>query len=105
MPVVVDTELAAGTSGGRGRRWSRRTWPTAVADAIEQPRFDVFVPRSMSAFVRVLALLPERARVRLARFTVPDQVKETDQAARREYEAGAVERPARDLPSGAPPPA
>ena len=92
MPVVVDTELAAGTSGGRGRTLQPEDVATAVADAIERPRFDVFVPRSMSAFVRVLALLPERARVRLARFTVPDQVKETDQAARREYEAGQVER-------------
>ncbi len=92
MPVVVDTELAAGTSGGRGKTLRPEDVATAVADAIEKPRFDVFVPRSMSAFVRVLALLPERARVRLARFTVPDQVKETNQAARREYEAATVER-------------
>jgi short-subunit dehydrogenase len=93
MPVVVDTELAAGTSGGRGKTLKPEDVAAAVADAIEKPRFDVFVPRSMSAFVRVLALLPERARVRLARFTVPDQVKETDRAARRDYEAAAVERP------------
>ena len=96
MPVVVDTELAAGTSGGRGKTLRPEDVAAAVADAIERPRFDVFVPKSMGAFVRVLALLPERARVRLARFAVPDQVKETDQAARREYEAAAVE------PTGAP---
>ena len=92
MPVVVDTELAAGTSGGRGKTLRPEDVATAVADAIEHPRFDVFVPRSMSAFVRVLALLPERARVRLARFAVPDQVRDTDQAARRDYEVKAVER-------------
>jgi short-subunit dehydrogenase len=92
MPVVVDTELAAGTSGGRGKTLRPEDVAAAVAHAIEHPRFDVFVPRSMSAFVRVLALLPERARVRLARFAVPDQVRDTDQAARSDYEAKAVER-------------
>jgi hypothetical protein len=47
------------------------------------------VPRSINAFVRTLALLPDRARVRLARFTVPDQVNATDHAARRGYESGS----------------
>ena len=89
MPVVVDTELAAGTSARpRARRCEPADVANAVADAIERPRFDVFVPRPMGAFVRVLALLPDRARVRLARFAVPNQVKETDHAARRGYEAG-----------------
>ena len=92
MPVVVETELAAGTSSGRGRSLQPGDVARAVADAIEKPRFDVFVPRSISAFVRTLALLPESARVRLARFAVPNQVQETDFSARRGYEAEQVER-------------
>ena len=92
MPVVVDTDLAAGTSGGRGRTLRPEEVGAAVADAIERPHFDVFVPKVLTALVRLLALLPERARVRVARFAVPDQVRDTDQAARRDYEAKAVER-------------
>ena len=92
MPVVVETELAAGTSAGRGRSLQPADVAKAVADAIERPRFDVFVPRQVNAFVRTLALLPDRARVRLARFMVPDQVNATDYAARRGYEAEQVDR-------------
>ena len=93
MPVVVDTELAAGTGSGRARTLRPDEVAGAVADAIERPHFDVYVPRSLTLFIRLLALLPVRARVRLARLMVPDQVHVTDQAARRAYEAGAVERP------------
>ncbi|MBN1528281.1 MAG: SDR family NAD(P)-dependent oxidoreductase [Thermoleophilaceae bacterium] len=92
MPVVVETELAAGTSAGRGRSLQPADVAKAVADAIERPRFDVFVPRPVGAFVRALALLPDRARVRLARFAVPNQVQDTDFAARRGYEAERVGR-------------
>ena len=53
----------------------------------------MYVPKSMTLLVRVLALLPDRARVRLARWALPDQVRETDHAARREYEATQVQRP------------
>ncbi len=89
MPVVVETELAAGTSAGRGKALEPADVANAVADAIERPRFDVFVPRPVGAFVRTLALLPDRARVRLARFAVPNQVKDTDFSERRGYEAGS----------------
>ena len=92
MPVVVETELAAGTSAGRGATLQPGDVAKAVADAIERPRFDVFVPRSLTVFVRALALLPHRARVRLARFAVPDQVHDTDFSARREYEADRLKR-------------
>ena len=91
MPALVDTQLAAGTGGGRARTLQPEEVATAVADAVERPRFDVYVPRSLAAFVRVLELLPDRARVRLARFALPDQVRETDRAARREYEASVAE--------------
>jgi len=92
MPVVVETELAAGTSAGRGSTLQPADVARAVADTIERPRFDVFVPRSLTLFVRTLALLPHRARVRLARFAVPDQVHDTDYSARRGYEADRLER-------------
>ena len=106
MPVVVDTELAAGTGAVARGRCDRTRWPSAVADAIERPHFDVYVPRSMTLFIRLLALLPVRARVRLARLMVPDQVRVTDQAARRAVRGRRrLNVGPRRIPSGAPPPA
>ena len=73
MPAVVDTELAAGTSSAARGRCKPADVGNAVADAIERPHFDVFVPRSLAALARLLALLPERARVGLSRLVVPDR--------------------------------
>jgi NAD(P)-dependent dehydrogenase (short-subunit alcohol dehydrogenase family) len=89
MPVVVDTELAVGTGAGSAKVLRPEQVATAVADTIERPRFDVYVPRSISPIVRLLALLPVPARVRLSRMLLPNQVSETDFSARRDYEAGS----------------
>jgi short-subunit dehydrogenase len=90
MPALVQTELAAGTAGGRAPTLQPEQVAAAAVDAMERPRFDVFVPRNLTVLARLMAVLPERARVRFARFVVPDQVRETDQAARREYEERAL---------------
>jgi short-subunit dehydrogenase len=90
MPALVQTELAAGTGSGRAPTLHPGQVATAAVDAMERPRFDVFVPRNLTVLARLMAVLPERARVRFARFVVPDQVRETDQAARRDYEARAL---------------
>lgn len=88
MPAVVRTELAAGTGSGKA---SKPLEPDDVADAVvavlRKPRFEVFVPRSINGLTRLYALLPQRARDAMARALVPDQVAETDEAARAEYEA------------------
>jgi len=90
MPALVDTELAAGTSGRRTRTLTPQEVARAVADASERPRFDVFVPRRLATLARILAVLPEGARVRFSRMLVPDQVRDTDHAARQDHEAKAL---------------
>jgi short-subunit dehydrogenase len=92
MPVVVETELAAGTSHGKGVRLAPADVAAAVVAAIERPRFEVFVPRAIGAWTRLLALLPQRGRDALYAAMMPDQVAETDQQARAAYEQRALSR-------------
>ena len=92
MPVVVNTELAAGASNAR---FVAKLEPDDVADAVVRtlrfPRFEVFVPRYMSAMMTFAAILPRPAREGLARALKADQVFMTrDDAARREYELRAA---------------
>jgi hypothetical protein len=93
MPVVVETELAAGTSHGRAKRLAPAEVAEAVAGAIERPRFEVFVPRSIAGWSRVMGVLPQPGRDLLYRTMMPDQVKATDQDARKGYEERAVKGP------------
>ena len=92
MPVVVRTELAAGASDAR---FVAKLEPEDVADAVVKtlrfPRFEVFVPRYMSAMMTFAAILPRPAREGLARALKADQVFMTrDDAARRDYELRAA---------------
>ena len=69
--------------------------PEDVAEAVVRtlrfPRFEVFVPRYMSAMMTFAAILPRGARERLARVLKADQVFTTrDDAARRAYELRAA---------------
>lgn len=86
MPIVVDTELAAGTSPGGMPALQPQDVADAVAGAIERPRFEVFVPERVGPLMRLLALLPQRGRDLLYARLVPDQAGETDHDARRAYE-------------------
>jgi NADP-dependent 3-hydroxy acid dehydrogenase YdfG len=86
MPTVVTTELAAGTASGGVPPLAPEDVARAVADVVERPRFEVFVPRRIAALTRVLALLPQPGRDAMQRALVPDQVKQTDHAARAAYE-------------------
>ena len=86
MPIVVKTELAAGTSPGGMPALEPQDVADAVLGAIERPRFEVFVPARVGALTRLLALLPQRGRDLLYARLVPDQAKETDAGARRAYE-------------------
>jgi hypothetical protein len=88
MPVLVNTELAAGSSNAR---FVAKLEPEDVADAVVKtlrfPRFEVFVPRYMSAMMTFAAILPRAAREGLARALKADKVFMTrDDDARREYE-------------------
>jgi NAD(P)-dependent dehydrogenase (short-subunit alcohol dehydrogenase family) len=91
MPTIVNTEL---TSGVR-QRWVKPVEPEDVAneivDAMEVPRFDVFVPKANGAIYRVLALLPRGAREAMGRLMKIDKLMfEVDHGARRAYEERAA---------------
>jgi NADP-dependent 3-hydroxy acid dehydrogenase YdfG len=92
MPVVVETELAAGLPPTRG---IGRVTPHAVAEAIvaalRVPRFDVFVPRSVGAITAAVGVLPRRGREAVARAIGADRVlSDFDAAARAGYERRAA---------------
>lgn len=63
MPGLVQTELAVGTTDARGTVVLQPAdVATAIADVLERPRFDVWVPRSYGALNRALAPLPRLVR-------------------------------------------
>ena len=94
MPGVARTELAKGTVPGRGGTLlSPEQVAAAVADVVDTPRFEVFVPRASGALLRLMALLPQRGRDALYAAVVPDQVRRADRGARAEYEQQQVLRP------------
>ena len=91
MPTVVNTEL---TSGVR-QRWIKPVEAEDVAneivDAMEVPRFDVFVPRANGAIYKITGMLPRRAREALGRAMGVDKLMiEVDETARRAYEERAA---------------
>ncbi len=91
MPTVVNTELTSGV----GQKWVKPVEADDVAkeivDAMEAPRFDVFVPRSNGALHRFLQLLPRGAREALGRAMKVDRLMlEVDHGARRAYEERAA---------------
>jgi NADP-dependent 3-hydroxy acid dehydrogenase YdfG len=93
MPVVVDTELAAGVGTPRG---IPRIAPEDVAEAIvatlKRPRFDVYVPRSIGPLTAVAGLLPRRVRELTMRLIGADRVLwRVDDDARAFYEQRAAQ--------------
>jgi NAD(P)-dependent dehydrogenase (short-subunit alcohol dehydrogenase family) len=91
MPTVVNTELTSGV----GQRWVKPVEASDVAneivDAMEVPRFDVFVPRANGVLFKVLTLLPRGAREALGRLMKIDKLMfEVDHGARRAYEERAA---------------
>jgi len=101
MPVPVNTELAAGLKRVRGGGFVEPEDVAAeIVSALERPRFDVPVPRSMGRLMSVSNALPRRAREALARAFNADKVlAQADPAARAAYELRASESDPR-LPAG-----
>jgi NAD(P)-dependent dehydrogenase (short-subunit alcohol dehydrogenase family) len=99
MPGIVKTELATGLADARG---VKTLLPEEVAAdivaALQAPRFDVFVPRSSGALVKLGAVLPRRLRLAVIRAIKADQsTAKTDRRARAAYEArAAASAPAAD---------
>jgi short-subunit dehydrogenase len=92
MPLPVNTALMEGVGA---QRLVKIVEPEEVAneivDALEAPRFDVFVPRSLKLTVTGANLLPRRAREAVARFMGVDKIlTSVDASARRAYEDRAA---------------
>jgi short-subunit dehydrogenase len=88
-PNVVSTPLAAGTRPARGGKWIEPAQvAAAVADGVERPRGEIFIPRWLSAALRFQSALPPRAKALLWRaLGLHTLYTSADLEARREYEA------------------
>jgi len=91
MPTVVNTELTSGV----GQKWVKPVEAADVAneivDAMEVPRFDVFVPRANGVLYKILAPLPRSWREALGRAMKVDKLMtEVDHSARQAYEDRAA---------------
>ncbi len=106
MPTVVNTELTSGV----GQKWIKPVEAEDVADeivdAMEVPRFDVFVPKSNVGLYKAMTLMPRRFREAMGRAMGVDKLMfEVDHAARRAYEdraatsTGGAEESASEAPA------
>jgi NAD(P)-dependent dehydrogenase (short-subunit alcohol dehydrogenase family) len=89
-PNVVATPLAAGTRPPRGGKWIEPAEVAeAIAGAVERPRDEVFVPRSLGVALRMQSALPPRAKGLVWRLLGLDTLYTTaDRDARGDYESG-----------------
>lgn len=75
MPGIVNTELAAGLKDARA---VKKVMPEDVADAIvgalEQPRFDVYVPKVTGPINQFMAIWPRSVREKIAVWLKADRV-------------------------------
>jgi NAD(P)-dependent dehydrogenase (short-subunit alcohol dehydrogenase family) len=92
MPNFVNTDLSAGMGEVPAfKNSSVEDVADAVIAALEFPRFDVFVPKSIGPAWTVVNLLPRRARDALGRALKIDRaLMEADRSARAVYEARAA---------------
>jgi NADP-dependent 3-hydroxy acid dehydrogenase YdfG len=93
MPVVVKTELGSGLPETRGfKPVEPEDVAGAIVDALQKPRFDVFVPRSIAVIMRAQHVIPRRAMEAIAKVLKGDQVlANPDHLARAAYEARMVQ--------------
>jgi NADP-dependent 3-hydroxy acid dehydrogenase YdfG len=91
MPGVVNTELASGLQQARGvKNINPEDVADEIVDALRNPRFDVFVPRSIGPINKVLGVMPRSGREAFARALKADKVlAAADPNARRAYELRA----------------
>ncbi len=91
MPGLANTELASGMSAGRGVKLVEPgEVGTALVDALERPRLEIYVPSKLNGLLRFNAALPQGARDAMNRFFQTDQVAtKVDKTARAAYAARA----------------
>lgn len=88
MPAIVNTELTSGllTKSRLVARVEPEDVAAAIVEAIEEPHFDVYVPKSLGTAFRVTSLLPRRVREALAhRAGALSTMTHIDSAAREAY--------------------
>jgi len=100
MPTVVNTELTAGVGQRLIRPVEAEDVANEIVDALEVPRFDVWVPRVNGALFKVIANLPRGMREGLGRLMKVDKLMtEVDHGARRAYEERAAASGPAEAPS------
>jgi NADP-dependent 3-hydroxy acid dehydrogenase YdfG len=91
MPGVVNTELATGLQEARGiKNATPQDVANAIVEALQVPRFDVYVPKAIGPITSVMGLMPRRGREAVVRALKADQVlMSADPVARAAYELRA----------------
>jgi hypothetical protein len=88
---VVNTELTAGVGQRLIRPVEAEDVANEIVDALEVPRFDVWVPRINGAFFKIVSNLPRGMREGLGRLMKVDKLMtEVDHGARQAYEERAA---------------
>jgi NAD(P)-dependent dehydrogenase (short-subunit alcohol dehydrogenase family) len=91
MPTVVNTELTAGVGQKLIRPVEASDVADEIVDALEVPRFDIWVPRFNGLLFRFLSLLPRKLRQAIGRAMKFDKLMvEVDHGARQGYEERAA---------------
>jgi short-subunit dehydrogenase len=100
MPVTVNTALTEGVSDTLGvKKVEPEDVAAEIVDALEVPRFDVFVPPYLKYTTAAGSLLPRRAREAVARLMGIDKILTgVSKDARRAYEERAARE---DIAGGA----
>jgi NAD(P)-dependent dehydrogenase (short-subunit alcohol dehydrogenase family) len=93
IPVVVNTELGSGLPETRSfKPIEPEDVASAIVDALQTGRYEVYVPKSMNRIVRLGALMPRRTADAVARLLKGDQVlAHPDHLARAAYETRMAE--------------
>jgi NAD(P)-dependent dehydrogenase (short-subunit alcohol dehydrogenase family) len=104
MPTVVNTELTSGV----GQKWVKPVEATdvaeAIAEALEVPRFDVFVPKVNGPLLRAASLMPRSAAEWVGRTIGTDKLMtEVDHGARAAYEERVAQSTGEGTGDGASP--
>jgi short-subunit dehydrogenase len=87
MPVGVNTELYSGLQPLRGIKTPEpEDVAKAIVDALQTGRYEVYVPKRMSAIIRSRALLPRRAMDAVSKALGGDMMTRPDPIARAAYE-------------------
>ncbi len=92
MPAVVNTELGSGLPETRAIKvLEPEDVAEAIVDALEHPKFDVWVPRESVGIYKLMQLLPRSAREGIGRLLKADKVlADADPNARAAYEDRAA---------------